>query len=151
MNADFSQRRLKDAALRGYLPPTASRSLNMAAVKRSGTKPELELRKALHAVGYRFRKDYPIRVGSKLIRPDIAFTKLRVAVFLDGCFWHCCPLHGQVPATNASYWSEKLRSNFERDRLQDRLLGEAGWRVVRIWEHEGAESAAAAVATVLAS
>ena len=83
MSADFSQRRLKDAARRGYVPPTASRSLNMAAVKRSATKPELELRKALHAVGYRFRKYYPIRVGSKLIRPDIAFTKLRDTLF--GC------------------------------------------------------------------
>ncbi|WP_278184808.1 very short patch repair endonuclease [Mycobacterium kubicae] len=117
------------------MPPSTARSQNMAAVRRSNTTPELTLRKALHAAGYRFRKDYPIRAGGRLIRPDVAFTRRRVAVFVDGCFWHGCPIHGQIPATNVSFWTTKLDANVERDRLQDRLLAEAGWDVVRVWEH----------------
>ena len=121
----------------------------MAAVKRTDTKPELTLRRALHAAGYRFRKDYPIRAEGKLVRPDIAFTKRRVAVFVDGCFWHGCPLHGQIPATNRRFWSEKLTANAQRDRGQDRVLTEAGWSVVRVWEHEGVETAMSSVVAAL--
>jgi DNA mismatch endonuclease (patch repair protein) len=136
-----SKRRLDDAARRGYELPSTARSQNMAAVRRSNTTPELTLRKALHAAGYRFRKDYPIRAGGRLIRPDVAFTRRHVAVFVDGCFWHGCPIHGQVPATNVSFWAAKLDANVARDRLQDRLLNEAGWVVVRIWEHVPIEAA----------
>jgi DNA mismatch endonuclease (patch repair protein) len=122
----------------------------MAAVRRTNTKPELILRRALHAAGYRFRKDYAIRLAGKLIRPDIAFTKRRLAVFVDGCFWHGCPVHGEVPATNRQFWSDKLGANVNRDRLQDRLLAEAGWSVVRVWEHETLETAVASVIAALA-
>jgi len=132
-----------------YVVPSTARSRNMAAVKRSNTKPEIALRQALHATGLRYRKDYPLRLGRKLIRPDIAFTRGKVAVFVDGCFWHRCPSHGEVPATNVGFWSAKLEGNEARDREQDRLLGEAGWLVVRIWEHEPLDAAIAVVRAAL--
>jgi DNA mismatch endonuclease, patch repair protein len=149
MDAGRAQRRLNDALRRGYAVPPEQRSSNMAAVKRSGTKPELALRKALHARGYRFRKDYPIRINGHLIRPDIAFTRRRLAVFVDGCFWHGCPTHGQVPATNTSFWSAKLDANATRDRAQDQLLLESGWHVLRIWEHQSVEDGLEMVTTAV--
>ena len=121
----------------------------MAAVKRSNTKPELALRKALHAAGYRFRKDYPIRAGGRLVRPDIVFTRRRVAVFVDGCFWHGCPLHGQVPATNVTFWTTKLDANVDRDRVQNALLRQEGWRVLRVWEHVPTEDALSEVVAAI--
>jgi DNA mismatch endonuclease (patch repair protein) len=149
VNGATARRRLADAAKRGYDLPPPARSLNMAAVKRSDTKAELAIRQALHAMGYRFRKDYPLSLGGKLIRPDIAFTKRRVAIFVDGCYWHSCPIHGQVPATNSAFWREKLSSTTERDRMQDQLLRHAGWQVLRIWEHEESQAAVAAIIAVL--
>ncbi len=70
------------------------------------------------------------------VRPDIVFTRRKLAVFVDGCFWHVCPEHGRQPTRNERYWSPKLRRNVERDRLADEALAEAGWQVLRIWEHE---------------
>lgn len=142
-----TDRRSRDAVRRGYAPPSPVRSRNMAAVKRANTKPEVALRQALHRAGFRFRKDYPIRADSVLVRPDIAFTRRRVAVFVDGCFWHKCPAHGQIPATNTSFWAAKLAANVDRDRRQDQLLAAAGWRVVRIWEHATVEDGVLAVAS----
>jgi DNA mismatch endonuclease (patch repair protein) len=139
------------AGLPAYASPSAVRSRNMAAVKRSNTKPEIAVRHALHAAGLRYRKDYPLRLGRKLIRPDIAFTRLRVAVFIDGCFWHSCPRHGEVPATNVGFWSAKLEANTARDREQNRLLADAGWFVVRIWEHEPLDAAIATVRAAITS
>lgn len=109
---------------------------------RTGTKPEVRLRSALHRRGLRFRKDHPIRTPSRLVRPDVVFTGARVAVFVDGCFWHGCPQHQRIPKTNTAYWVPKLARNVERDRLTDSALIEAGWRVVRLWEHQDPESAA---------
>lgn len=134
-----------------YVSPSAARSRNMAAVKRSNTKPEVALRHALHAAGFRYRKDYPLRVEGKLIRPDIAFTRSKLAVFVDGCFWHRCPQHGEVPATNVAFWTTKLEANAARDREQDHLLNNAGWLVLRIWEHERLDAAVTAVSTALSS
>lgn len=119
---------------------TPGRSRNMAAIRRRDTNPEVRLRSALHRLGYRFRKDYSIRVEGKLIRPDIAFTKRRVAVFVDGCFWHSCPEHGRQPNVNGDYWSPKLEGNAKRDREQTAALQSAGWTVLRFWEHEDANS-----------
>ena len=107
----------------------------MRANRRSDTKPELALRRALHRRGYRFRKDYRLDLEGARVRPDIAFTARRVAVFVDGCFWHACPDHGSKPAANVWYWEPKLRRNVERDRAADAALAAAGWDVVRIWEH----------------
>ena len=129
---------------------TPGRSRNMAAIKRSETKPEVALRAALHRLGYRFRKDYPVRVAGKTVRPDIAFTRLQIAVFVDGCFWHSCPEHGRRPRVNGAYWDPKLARNVERDREQAEALRAAGWVVVRIWEHVPRDEAANQVVSVLA-
>ncbi len=123
----------------------------MRAIRRADTKPEIALRSALHRRGYRFRKDYRLELnGGARVRPDIAFTARRVAVFVDGCFWHACPEHGHDPAVNEWYWAPKLRRNVERDRIADAALAGAGWRVVRIWEHVPLSDAVAAVAAALA-
>lgn len=121
----------------------------MRANRRSDTKPELVLRRALHKQGYRYRKDYRLDLTGARVRPDIAFTARRVAVFVDGCFWHCCPEHGTQPANNTWYWEPKLARNVERDRAADAALSAAGWSVVRIWEHESVGAAIAAVVAAL--
>jgi DNA mismatch endonuclease (patch repair protein) len=76
------------------------------------------------------------------VRPDIVFTRRRVAVFVDGCFWHCCPEHQHVPNRNRAYWVPKLAANGNRDRRVDEALIAAGWIVIRVWEHEAAVGAA---------
>ena len=131
-------------------PSSAGRSANMKANRRVDTKPELALRRALHGLGYRYRKDFRLDlVGGVRVRPDIVFTARKVAVFVDGCFWHCCPEHGSQPASNTWYWEPKLRRNVDRDRAADVALGQAGWTVIRFWEHESIEAAVAAVAAVV--
>jgi DNA mismatch endonuclease (patch repair protein) len=127
-------------------PSSAGRSANMRANRRSDTKPELALRRALHKLGYRYRKDLRLQLaaGAK-VRPDITFTARKVAVFVDGCFWHCCPDHGSKPAANTWYWQPKLARNVERDRIADAALTQAGWQVIRVWEHESVDAAVAAV------
>jgi DNA mismatch endonuclease (patch repair protein) len=85
------------------------------------------------------------------VRPDLVFTKTRLAVFVDGCFWHVCPQHGRQPTHNEWYWTPKLRRNVERDRRADAALVAAGWRVVRVWEHVTPEAAAAIVEAALES
>lgn len=119
----------------------------MLGNKRADTEPEKALRSALHAAGYRFRKDLRLDLGSVKPRPDIVFTKAKVAVFVDGCYWHCCPVHGSQPRRNVDYWGPKLARNTERDREHDRALREAGWTVLRIWEHVPVPEAVEAVAT----
>jgi DNA mismatch endonuclease, patch repair protein len=136
----------------GAYPASASpgRGANMRAIRRVDTKPELALRSALHRRGYRFRKDYRLDLDAGArVRPDIAFTARRVAVFVDGCFWHACPEHGRNPAVNEWYWAPKLRRTVERDRAADAALAAAGWRVVRIWEHVPLTDAIAAVTATL--
>jgi DNA mismatch endonuclease (patch repair protein) len=126
------------------------RSANMRANRRTDTKPELALRRALHGRGYRYRKDYRLDLANGArVRPDIAFTARRVAVFVDGCFWHVCPEHGTSPAANTWYWEPKLRRNVQRDRAADEALTAAGWEVVRVWEHESLEAAVTAVIDAL--
>jgi DNA mismatch endonuclease, patch repair protein len=122
----------------------------MRAIRRTDTKPEVALRRALHRQGYRFRKDYRLDLADgKRVRPDIAFTARHVAVFVDGCFWHACPEHGSKPANNTWYWGPKLARNVERDRLADAALSAAGWDVVRVWEHEPLDAAVTAVLAAL--
>jgi DNA mismatch endonuclease (patch repair protein) len=123
----------------------------MAAIRRKNTKPELALRSALHAAGYRFRVDYRIDLDGGRVRPDVVFTRARVAVFVDGCFFHRCPHHGVLPATNADFWLAKLTRNVERDREQDEALRQAGWTVVRLWQHVPVDQAVAAVTAALRS
>jgi len=107
----------------------------MRSNRRRDTRPERRLRSALHARGWRFRVDLVIPVGDGKPRPDVAFTRWGVAVFVDGCFWHCCPVHGRPPISNGAYWRPKLARNVERDRLDTQRLEAAGWTVVRLWEH----------------
>jgi DNA mismatch endonuclease (patch repair protein) len=112
------------------------------ANRRTNTKPELMLRSALHAHGLRFRKDYLVRAGGLRVKADVVFTRLKVAVFVDGCFWHGCPDHSATPKRNPDYWIPKLQANVERDRRVDVALVNDGWAIVRVWEHERAQSAA---------
>jgi DNA mismatch endonuclease, patch repair protein len=113
----------------------------MQSNKGRDTKPELRLRRAAHALGLRYRVS--IRPIPEVRRTaDMVFTKARVAVFLDGCFWHGCPEHHTVARTNAEYWAEKVRRNRQRDRETDEVLEQAGWIVVRFWEHEDPASSA---------
>jgi DNA mismatch endonuclease (patch repair protein) len=126
-------------------PLTPGRSRNMQGNRRADTKPELALRSALHALGYRYRKDFRIDLPQRRVRPDIAFTRRKVAVFIDGCFWHACPEHGSQPKNNEWYWSPKLRKNVERDKAADDALTQAGWTVVRLWEHVPMADAVTAV------
>jgi DNA mismatch endonuclease, patch repair protein len=121
----------------------------MQGNRRLDTSPELRLRSELHRLGLRFRLHRKIGVGRSAPRPDIVFPRERVALFLDGCFWHSCPEHGNRPATNSSYWDAKLERNRERDVRNDRDLESAGWLVLRVWEHEDSWQAANRVCEVV--
>src|SRR5262245_59572244 len=93
----------------------------MKAARPANTDPEVALRRLLHAAGLRFRVDHPALVGSRR-RVDIVFRTAQVAVFVDGCFWHCCPIHGTMPKANAHWWASKLAQNRHRDRDTNRQL-----------------------------
>jgi DNA (cytosine-5)-methyltransferase 1 len=113
------------------------------------TKPELLLRSALHGLGYRFRKNYGVIAGRHRVRVDIAFPRERLAVFIDGCFWHQCPEHGSLPVVNQDYWSPKLAKNVERDVAVSAEVEAAGWTVLRLWEHEPRDEAVRIVVSTL--
>jgi DNA mismatch endonuclease (patch repair protein) len=123
----------------------------MQANRRTDTAPERLLRSTLHAQGLRYRKDRRIEAAGRHVRPDLIFGPARVAVFVDGCFWHRCPIHATHPVSNAEYWQGKFERNVERDRADDSALAAAGWTVLRVWEHEdpfeAAERIEAAVRT----
>jgi len=124
----------------------------MRANPRRDTKPEVAVRSALHALGLRFRKDHPIRLGSgRLVRPDVVFTRARIAVFIDGCFWHRCPEHGNVPKVNTGYWLPKLARNVVRDAAVSAELVADGWTSIRAWEHEDPACVAAEIERALGS
>jgi DNA mismatch endonuclease, patch repair protein len=113
----------------------------MSAQKRTGTEPEMLLRKQLHASGLRYRVNMAIP-GLPRRRADITFTRARIVVFVDGCFWHRCPEHATDPATRGEWWQKKLDGNVARDRETDDHLRQLGWKVLRFWEHEDPLSAA---------
>jgi DNA mismatch endonuclease (patch repair protein) len=121
----------------------------MQANRRADTKPEVALRRQLHALGYRFRKDLSLTVNGVRARPDVVFTRRKIAIFVDGCFWHCCPEHGRAPTVNTWYWDDKLARNRDRDAKQAAALHAAGWTVLRLWEHECPEPAIGTVLDVL--
>lgn len=112
----------------------------MKSQQRRDTKPEATLRSELWRRGLRYRVDFKA-VGRRR-RVDIAFTRAKVAVFVDGCFWHRCPLHGSLPKANHAWWRQKLEANERRDRDTDRELIEAHWLIIRVWEHEDPMEAA---------
>lgn len=130
-------------------PSSAAVTAVMKGNRKTDTKPETVLRSALHRAGYRFRKNHLLRVQGVAVRPDIVFTKQRVAVFVDGCFWHGCPTHGTTPKSNVAYWGLKLERNRMRDRTVTGGLQAASWTVIRVWEHDTIEAAASRVAAAL--
>lgn len=123
-------------------------SARMSRQRRAGTAPEIALRKELHRRGFRFYVDRAPLAGLRR-RADLVFPRRRVAVYVDGCFWHCCPAHATYPKNNAEWWAAKLAGNVSRDRDTDARLADAGWTVVRIWEHEPAADAADRIQAVL--
>jgi DNA mismatch endonuclease (patch repair protein) len=124
------------------VPSSPAATTKMRANRSCDTTPELRLRSAIHRRGLRFRKNYAVLAGAVRVRPDIVFTAARVAVFLDGCFWHRCEAHRTIPVSNAPYWGPKLERTGARDRVVDEALTRSGWIVVRVWEHDDPEDAA---------
>jgi len=127
---------------------SARQRLRMQAQRRQDTAPELALRRALYRLGLRYRiQRRPVPAVPR--RADVVFPREKVAIYVDGCFWHGCPEHGTVPSANTWYWPEKIRRNRRRDRDTDRRLREADWKVVRVWEHEDPVSVALSVQRML--
>ncbi len=124
-------------------------SARMSRQRRVGTAPEVALRRELHRRGVRYFVDRAPLPGLRR-RADLLFPRRRVAVYVDGCFWHSCPDHATYPKKNAEWWAGKLAGNVARDRDTDTRLATAGWLVVRVWEHEPAEVAADRVQAALA-
>jgi DNA mismatch endonuclease, patch repair protein len=136
------------------LPPTPPASDEatrraMRGNRRVDTLPEVTLRQLLHASGFRFRKDYRVAEGDIQVRADIVFPRQRLAVFIDGCYWHGCPEHCRMPTRNAEYWEAKIARNRARDTRVTKSLTDSDWRVLRIWEHEPAAQAALRVQEAL--
>lgn len=119
----------------------------MRATRRRDTAAELALRRALHALGLRYRVDAALPATRR--RADVAFRRARVAVFVDGCFWHGCPEHGTWPKANAEWWRTKIETNIQRDRDTDFRLRAAGWTVLRFWEHADPVAAARDIAAAV--
>ena len=119
-------------------PSSAAVSAQMRRMPRRDSTGEVRLRSELHRLGLRFRKHVRGLPGT----PDVVFTRARIAVFFDGCFWHCCPDHGVLPKSNRVWWKAKLDGNIARDRRNDEALVELGWLSVRVWEHEDLHDAA---------
>ena len=119
----------------------------MQSTPRRETPCEIAVRKAVHRLGLRFRVD--LRLPGTRRRADLAFISARVAVFVDGCFWHGCPKHATWPKANAKWWREKIETNRRRDRNTDSTLLASGWRVLRYWEHDDASSAARKIERVI--
>lgn len=123
-------------------------SSRMSRQATRDTAPELLLRRRLHAAGLRYRV-HRQPIPNVRRTADIVFVGARVAVFVDGCFWHACPEHGTSPKTNSEWWTAKLAGNVERDAETNRLLADAGWTVVRVWEHEEPDEVADRVGAIV--
>lgn len=132
----------------GSWASSAARRRNMQAIRSRDTKPERVLRRLLHAQGLRYRVAAKPLPGLRRTA-DIVFGPTKVAVFIDGCYWHGCPEHYVPPKTNPGYWSGKVAGNMARDRDTDQRLSEAGWTVMRFWEHESPDECASAVLRVV--
>ncbi|MBI1356118.1 MAG: DNA mismatch endonuclease Vsr [Acidobacteria bacterium] len=134
------------------LPPKPSSEgarKRMRTVRQRNTSAEQRLRRALHALGLRYRIHVHLICGSRTT-VDVVFRSARVAVFVDGCFWHSCPVHGSRPKANADWWTAKLDENRKRDVTVGRELTSRGWHVERIWEHEDPREAAVRIKNIVA-
>ena len=129
------------------MPTDAAVSKRMSRNSRRDTKPELALRSALHQMGLCFSVDHAIHGMRR--RSDVVFPTEHVAVYVDGCFWHSCPQHGTVPTQNRQWWLDKLAANRQRDEDTDVVLRADGWTVLRFWEHDDAQLAAAQVRDIV--
>jgi DNA mismatch endonuclease (patch repair protein) len=119
----------------------------MLANRSINTRPERALGSAIHQLGLRYRKHVVVKVGMFQVRVDFLFSTARLALFLDGCFWHRCLRHRrQVPVRNGEWWSRKLEATARRDRRQRAALKRHGWTVIRVWEHEDPVTAARSIA-----
>lgn len=135
--------------IRSPHPSSENARRTMLANRRKDTTPELAVRRRLHAAGLRYRVDYPADLTDRRRRADIVFTRARVVVFIDGCFWHGCPEHFIPPKRNADYWGPKIARNIERDRTSTERLQNGGWQVLRFWEHEDPDDVATRIMTVV--
>ena len=124
-------------------PPPSSEQVSqqMKRMPRENSEPEVRLRRELHSRGLRFRVNLRGLPGT----PDIAFTRAKIAVFVDGCFWHRCPRHGVLPKANRDWWREKLDRNVERDKRKDGELEDLGWLSIHVWEHDDPSTVADAI------
>lgn len=144
-------RKSKEEAKRRVSKPISSSEaalIRMQAAKPRDTAPEKALRSALYCRGLRYRIDIkPIKELNR--RADIIFRSVKVAIFVDGCFWHGCPIHGTQAKANAEFWSCKIKQNQERDVDTTKRLEKAGWKVIRIWEHENPEKASEKIYNII--
>lgn len=129
-------------------PSSPDVSARMSRQASRNTAPEVAVRKLLHASGYRYRLNERVP-GMSRRTIDIAFTRAKVAVLIDGCFWHGCPTHATQPKANAEWWRQKLERNMARDRETTAHLESEGWKVLRFWEHESAEEVAGRIAATV--
>ncbi|MFG2997056.1 very short patch repair endonuclease [Streptomyces sp. NPDC048340] len=130
-------------------PSSPGVSARMSRQASRDTNPEMSVRRLLHASGLRYRVNFPVP-GMRRRTIDIAFTRAKIAIFLDGCFWHGCPEHATQPKANAQWWRSKLDTNMARDRETTAHLEAAGWMVLRFWEHESPASAADSIRSAAA-
>lgn len=122
-------------------PSSHDSSLRMARVRKKGTDVELSLRKELHARGLRYHLQVPLLTKPRRIA-DIVFPRVKLAVFVDGCFWHGCSEHASWPKSNAQFWRDKIETNRARDADTDQRLSALGWHIIRVWAHERPREAA---------
>lgn len=123
------------------VPSSLDTNRRLARVRQSGTRAEIELRRAWHARGLRYRVQLPILRKPHRVA-DIVFTRVKVAVFVDGCFWHGCPVHATWPNNNAEFWKEKIQTNRAKGADTNIRLKSIGWEPVQIWEHDNTVEAA---------
>jgi DNA mismatch endonuclease (patch repair protein) len=140
--------KVKKLQYKNPVPSSEAARNRMKAARQRDTAAEMALRSKLHRIGLRYRVDVSPLKGIRR-RADVVFRPTKVAVYVDGCFWHGCPIHGTWPKANAEFWREKIERNKERDADTNQRLKEAGWKVIRVWEHENPKEVAEKIAQIV--